>query len=57
MIGDEGATDDGGHWALDLPDGLTIEALADSLIREAEAVLRMRVAAVRVHRVVDPEDD
>jgi hypothetical protein len=38
------------HWALDLPDGATVEALADSLTREAEAVTAMAEASVYVLR-------
>jgi len=38
------------HWALDLPDGLTVEDLADSLTREAEAVTAMAEASVWVRR-------
>jgi hypothetical protein len=38
------------HWVLDMPDGLTVEALADSLTAEAEAVTAMAAGSVYIRR-------
>jgi hypothetical protein len=38
------------HWALDLPDGLTVEEVAASLAREAEAVTMVEAGSVWVRR-------
>ena len=38
------------HWVLDMPDGTTIEGLADSLIRELEAITTVVAGSVFVCR-------
>lgn len=38
------------HWTMDLPDGATVEGLADSLTREAEAVAALDAGSVFVRR-------
>jgi hypothetical protein len=38
------------HWVLDMPEGLTVEALAGSLAAEAEAVAAMAAGSVFVRR-------
>jgi len=38
------------HWALDLPDGATVEDLAASLTREAEAVAAVDAGSVFIRR-------
>ncbi len=38
------------HWALDVPCGTTVEGLADSLAREAEAVAALDAGSVWVRR-------
>lgn len=48
MDGDE--LEDGRHWVLDMPDGATVEGLAESLTREAEAVAAMAAGSVFVRR-------
>jgi hypothetical protein len=49
MDGEMGPEDER-HWVLDMPDGLTVEALAASLAAEAEAVTAMAEASVWVRR-------
>lgn len=38
------------HWALDMPDGATVEGLADSLIREAGAIHALEAGPIYVRR-------
>jgi hypothetical protein len=38
------------HWTMSLPDGATVEGLADSLTAEAEAIAAMEAAPVWVRR-------
>ena len=45
-----GDCDCGRHWALDLEPGATVEDLAGSLIREAEAVAALDASSVWIRR-------
>ena len=45
----------GRHWTHDVPDGTTVEGLADSLTREAQAVAQLAAGSVWVRRGDDDD--
>jgi hypothetical protein len=44
------------HWILDMPDGATVEGLADSLIREMEAIHSVEAGSIFIRRGEVDED-